>query len=205
MIPLALLDIDLTTLSYNMQTLLSISSSLVIIFIIILIYKNYLKEKLVDYKKHFSNYFDLGFKAWFLGLLGMCITNILIATFSPIKEANNEVLVQEMLKQAPFLSFISASFIAPFLEEMLFRKSFGDIFKNKKVMIIASGLVFGLLHVIFSLETPWDFLYVIPYGLLGSSFAYSLDKTKDNVLVPMTFHILHNGILTLISIIPMVI
>lgn len=205
MVPLAFLNIDLNSLSYQTSTLLSIISSLFLILLILLIYKNYLKEKIVDYKKHFNNYFDMGFKVWFLGLLGMCVANVLIATFSPIHEANNEVLVQEMLKQAPLLSFISATFIAPFLEEMLFRKCFGDIFKNKKLMIIGSGLVFGLLHVIFSLQTLWDLLYIIPYGFLGSAFAYSLYKSHDNVLVPMSFHILHNGILTLISILPMVI
>lgn len=130
----------------------------------------------------------------------MAATNLLIALFSPVQEANNEVLVQEMLNLAPILSFISASILAPFIEEMLFRKSLGDIFKNKKIMVIMSGLIFGLLHVIFSIQTPWDLLYTIPYGLLGASFAFMLYK-EDNIFIPITFHMLHNGILTLISII----
>ena len=142
-------------------------------------------------------------KAWFIGLSLMCASNLLISLLTPVHEANNEVLVQEMLNQAPILSFISATFIAPFLEEMLFRKSLGDIFSNKKLMIFGSGLVFGLLHVVFSIQTPWDLLYVIPYGALGSSFAYLIYK-KDNVFIPITFHMLHNGILTLVSIISMV-
>lgn len=198
-LPMDLLNIDYNSLSYNVQTLCSLISSLILGIFIILIYKKYLKEKLIDYKKHFNEYIDLGMKFWFLGLIGMSVTNILIGTFSPVQEANNEVLVQEMLKQAPFLSFLSAAFIAPFLEEMLFRKSLGDIFKNKKLMVFMSGLIFGLLHVVFSLQTPWDLLYTIPYGLLGSSFAYMLYK-KDNVFIPITFHVVHNGLLTLISI-----
>ena len=105
-----------------------------------------------------------------------------------------------MLKQAPILSFISASFIAPFLEEMLFRKSLGDIFKNKKVMIFMCGFIFGLLHVIFSIKTPWDLLYIIPYGALGFAFAITISKT-DNVFVPMTFHIIHNSALNLLSVV----
>lgn len=199
LIPFKLLNIDYNSFNYNIQTLWSLIGSLVIGIILFLVYRKYLIEKFKEFRKNFNECFDIGMKLWFLGLLGMSVTNFLIATFSPIQEANNEVLVQEMLNQAPLLSFISASIFAPFIEEMLFRKSFGDIFKNKKLMVIMSGLVFGLLHVIFSLQTPWDLLYTIPYGLLGSSFAYMMYK-KDNIFIPITFHMLHNGILTLLSI-----
>ena len=134
----------------------------------------------------------------------MAVFNILISTLSPIHQANNEALVKETLKQAPILSFISVTFIAPFLEEMLFRKSFGDIFKNKKLMVFMNGLLFGLLHVIFSMTSYWDLLYVLPYGMLGGAFAFILSKT-DNIYIPITFHMIHNGLLTLLSIILMVI
>jgi membrane protease YdiL (CAAX protease family) len=130
----------------------------------------------------------------------MLVSNILIMYLSPINQANNEEMVQTMLRKAPILTFISATFTAPFLEEMLFRKSFGDIFTNKKIMVFASGLFFGLLHVIFSLKTPWDLLYIIPYGALGYGFAAAVAKT-DNVFSSIFFHMLHNGVLTLSSII----
>jgi len=203
-IPLSILKIDYNSLSYNIKVLCSIISSLIISIILIIIYRKYLKEKIIDFKNNFNKYFDTGMKCWFIGLVGMSVTNVLIAAFTPVKEANNEVLVQEMLNLAPILTFISSTFMAPFIEEMLFRKSLGDIFKNKKLMVIISGLVFGLLHVIFSFKTPYDLLYTIPYGLLGGSFAYMIYK-HDNVIIPITFHMLHNGILTFISIISMVI
>ncbi|MBQ8891337.1 MAG: CPBP family intramembrane metalloprotease [Bacilli bacterium] len=204
LIPLKLLKIDYNSLNYNQETLLSILASCILIIIIVIIYRKYLKEKLIDYKNNFSKYFDLGIKYWFIGICGMAFFNVTISLFSPVHEANNEVLVQEMLEKAPILCFISATFIAAFVEEMLFRKSFGDIFKNKKLMVVASGLFFGLLHVIFSLQTPWDLLYILPYGTLGASFAYTLYK-EDNIFIPMTFHMLHNGMLTLFSILIMVI
>ena len=199
LIPLKILNIDYDTLNYSTKMLLTIGSNLILVIVFILIYRKYLKEKLIDFKNNYKDYLDLGLKWWFIGLIGMCVTNLLIAIFTPVKEANNEVLVQEMLKQAPFLSFISATFIAPFLEEMLFRKSLGDTINNKKLMPIISGLVFGLLHVVFSLQSGWDLLYTIPYGLLGFGFAMILAK-KDNVFIPICFHMLHNGILTLLSI-----
>ena len=199
LIPMKLLSIDYDALSYNIQTLYSILASLVLVLFIMLIYRKYLKIKAKDYKEHFGVHFDIGIKYWFIGLVCMSVSNLLISKFSPVHEANNEALVQEMLKQAPLLSFISASLLAPFLEEMLFRKCLGDIFKNKTVMIVMSALVFGALHVVFTIETPWDLLYIIPYGALGGAFATALAKT-DNIYVPITFHMLHNGILTLFSI-----
>jgi len=200
LVPLNLLGINIEELSINIQGLCSLFSSLILAIIIFLIYRKYLIRKIKEFIKNFNESFKLGMKIWFLGLVGMCLTNVLIGIFTPVKEANNEVLVQEMLTRTPILAFISASIFAPFLEEMIFRKSLGDIFKNKKIMVVASGLVFGLLHVIFSIKTPWDLFYIIPYGLLGSSFAYMLYK-KDNIFIPIFFHMMHNGILTLISII----
>ena len=201
-IPLYLLKVDLSKLSYTAKLLGSNISSLILIGIIVLIYHKYLKEKFKDYKKHFNEYFDFGMKWWFVGVIGMVILNLLITNFTPLKEATNEALVDDMIVRSPLLSFISAGLIAPFVEEMIFRKSFSDMFKNKWVMIIASGITFGLLHVVFSYNTLLDFLYVLPYGFLGSTFAYVLSQ-KDNVLIPITFHLIHNSILTLVTIISM--
>lgn len=199
-IPLEILNIDYSSLNSSMKVLLSIGSSLIIISILIIIYHKDLKEMLSDYKKNYKEYFDLGLKCWFVGLVIMCLSNILISILTPVHEANNEVLVQNMLKASPFLSFISSSLLAPFIEEMIFRKSLGDIFDNKYFKIIMSSLIFGLLHVIFSFNTWYDFLYVIPYGALGGAFSYILTK-KNNIFIPITFHVLHNSIITIISII----
>lgn len=200
LVPLKLLNISYNNLNANIKVLLSITASITISLIMIIVYRKDLKVMFNDYKKNYKNYFDLGLKCYFVGLLIMCLSNALIGIFTPVHEANNEVLVQNMLKTTPILSFISASFCAPFLEEMLFRKSLGDIFDNKYIKIFMCGLVFGLLHVVFSMNSLYDLLYIIPYGALGSAFACILTK-KNNIFIPITFHMLHNGILTLISII----
>ena len=87
---------------------------------------------------------------------------------------------------------------APINEEIIFRKSIQDCLKNKWVFIIVSGLIFGYLHVLGS-ESLYDFLYIIPYGSLGAAFAYLLSKT-DNIYVTILMHLIHNGLLTIISI-----
>ena len=47
-------------------------------------------------------------------------------------------------------------------------------------------------------KTFTDLLYIIPYGALGATFAYAYYKT-DTVFTTVTFHIIHNTILFLIS------
>ena len=56
------------------------------------------------------------------------------------------------------------------------------------------------MHTIISLESLADILYIIPYSVPGCFFAYMLYK-EDNVLVPITFHIIHNSLALILLII----
>ena len=128
----------------------------------------------------------------------MWVCNFLLATFSPVKEALNENQVQSLITSAPLLAMALTTIFAPIIEEIIFRKSIQDFIKNKWLFIIISGLIFGYLHV-SSGSSLYDFLYIIPYGALGSAFAYVLYET-DNIYTTILMHMIHNGILTLISI-----
>ena len=63
-----------------------------------------------------------------------------------------------------------------------------------------SGLLFGLAHVIGQTNIWTDWLYVIPYGVLGCSFAASYSDT-DTIFTPILFHMIHNIVLIVTSII----
>ena len=43
-----------------------------------------------------------------------------------------------------------------------------------------------------------DYLYIIPYGVLGGAFAIAYSKT-ESVFTSMTFHMLHNTAIFLLS------
>ena len=202
MVPLSILDIidlkELGSLSIEMQMLLMIASDLTVTIILGIIYKKYLIEKFKDFKNNFGKYLDIGIKYWLLGLLIMWIGNYLLMKFSPVKEAINENNVQMLISASPYLALILTTFLAPINEEIIFRKSVQDCFKNKWVFVIISAFIFGFLHVSDS-KTFYDFLYIIPYGALGGAFAFILTKT-NNIYTSILMHLIHNGILTLISI-----
>ena len=113
--------------------------------------------------------------------------------------AGNEQTVQSMISSLPWLMLINAGILAPINEEIIFRKSFKNVIKNKWIFVLVSGFVFGLMHVLGNVNSWIDVLYIIPYGALGGAFAYAYHKT-DTIFTPISFHMFHNIVLVLVSI-----
>lgn len=169
----------------------------ILLIIFILLYKKYLKEKWFDFKKNFKKYFEISFRNWFVGFLIMIVSNVIINSL--VKGlGQNESNVQELIMNAPFLAFILTTIGAPFIEEMIFRKSLQDCFNNKVIYMVMSGFLFGLIHVMGT-DNLYEYLLIIPYGALGFMFAKTINET-DNIYSTIIIHMLHNGVLTLLYI-----
>lgn len=85
------------------------------------------------------------------------------------------------------------SILAPFIEELIFRKAFKDAIKSKWLFVLTSGIVFGCLHVVGSISSLYEILYIIPYSSLGIAFALAYHET-DNIFSSIFLHFLHNTI-----------
>ncbi len=160
-------------------------------------YRKYLKQKIIDFKNNFVKYFKISVKNWFLGFIIMIISNIIINSFIP-GLGKNEEGVQQLITEIPIIAFIMTTVFAPFVEEMIFRKYLQDAIKNKTAFMILSGLIFGLVHVM-GFDSWLEYILIIPYGALGFMFAKTLNET-DNIYSTIMMHMLHNGVLTLLSI-----
>ena len=198
-IPVLLFKMDVHNISPVESVLLSTFSSTIVLFILFFIYRKELIREFKIFKDNFIENIDIGFRYWMLGLFIMMISNVIITYFLKGGGANNEVAVQKMIKTLPWLMVIDAGIIAPFNEEIVFRKTLKDIFNNPIILCILSFLFFGGAHVISDAKTITDYLYIIPYGALGASFAYSYYKT-NTVFTSMSMHIFHNTVLILLSI-----
>ena len=163
--------------------------------ILIIIYKDMLLGKLKDYAKNFAKYFRSGLKCWFVGFLAMIVFNLLLSYLVFGGEiAANEEANRELINGNILVGFYSVVLIAPFVEEMIFRFGMRKITNNKIIFPIITGLIFGLVHIIFTdIKTPLDFLYILPYGSLGVAFGISYMKS-DNIYSSITLHMLHNFI-----------
>lgn len=197
LIAAAFLNYDIDNLKDNQQLILSLISDLILLFILIYIYRRTIIDDFRKLIKDVNRIFDISIKYWLIGLLCMMASNFLINILTPARAVNEEA-VQEVIHSSKYLAIFTMGIVGPMIEELVFRKSFRDVFKNDKAFIIASGLVFGSLHVLLSLSSSFDLLYIIPYSSLGIVFAAMYAKT-DNIYSSMSMHMFHNTVLTIIS------
>lgn len=178
--------------------ILNFSSSFIILLCLLILYNKELKKEWKIFHKKLADNMDIGLKYWLLGLAGMMVSNIALSIIFQNEGADNEQLVQQMITALPILMVFSAGFIAPIVEEITFRKVFRDNIKKDILFILVSGIFFGFLHV-FPTDNLGQFLYIIPYSSLGISFAIMYQKT-NTVFTSISMHMMHNTILTLLSI-----
>ena len=198
-LPLYLLKIDVKSLSITDKVIyITIYEFLTLLIIFMLFNKEIVKDFKV-FKQNFKEFFNKYFKYWFLLLFLMIASNIIIQIIYPASSSGNEDSIRSTFELAPFYTFISASLFAPFVEEMIFRMSIRKIFKNKYLFIILSGLIFGGLHLLGNINSPYDYLYLLPYCLPGFVLAYVYYKS-DNIFTSLGIHFVHNTVLLIIQI-----
>jgi len=199
LIPIFLFSLDINHLSPVTSNLLTLFSDMFLLLVLVFMYYKEIKSGILKLKENFSQVFDASFKYWLVGFLIMMASNLVINLFFPDAVSGNENSVQTMIQQTPLIMFFTAGIIAPIIEELVFRQAFKDIFLSKGAFIFSSGIVFGLLHVVFSYTNGIDFLFVVPYSSLGIAFSYTVYKT-DNITSSMMMHILHNSMIIGLSI-----
>lgn len=191
----------LKSISNSMTVILDTFKNLILMLLLFMIYRKDLIKDFQKFKAKISDNLDIAIKYWFVGLIGMIISNLIIGLFfTKGGTANNEQIVQSYITYLPWMMVIDAGIIAPFTEEMVFRKAFRNLFKNKWLFTIVTGLVFGSMHVIFSIYNWTDILYIIPYSFLGGAFALAYWDT-DTIFSSYALHALHNTISIVSSII----
>lgn len=199
-IPIILLKIDIRKINNSTNIMLNAFANTLLLIILFLIYRKELIKEFKTFKNNFHNNIEVGFSYWLIGVNIMIISNVVINLVFKGGVAANEQTVQSMIDSLPWLMLINAGFIAPFNEEIVFRKTLRDIFKNHKWLFMTfSFLLFGLAHVLGNVSTLTDWLFIVPYGALGGAFALAYYKT-DSVFTPMAMHMFHNFSLTLLSI-----
>lgn len=198
LIPIRLFNIDVNNCSNLVYNLVSFFPNTVVVTILLLMYRKDLVKDFQDFKKNFGEYTDKAFKYWIIGFILMALSNYIIILFSPVKTATNENAVRSIVYSTPFIAYIFTCLVAPFLEELIFRKAFKDAIKTKWLFILTSGIVFGALHVVGSFESLHDLWFLAPYSFLGIAFACVYYDT-DNIFSSIFIHFFHNTLVVLLA------
>ena len=167
-----------------------ILSNVFVLLVISLVFIPTLVKQLKSFKKE---YVKIAYKNWFWGLLIMFVCNILISQLAAQNISTNEATNRNLLYNMPIYAITVMVFVAPIIEELIFRLSLKDIFNNKWVYCTVSGLTFGLMHLI-SATSAVELLYTISYGALGFFFAKSVYET-NNIYSSIIAHMTHNGLI----------
>lgn len=200
-IPILMFNIDTKTIINNTRILVlfSVLSDAILLFLLLIVYHKDLKRDWIIFKKNITNNIGISLLYWFIGITIMFTANIVLFLVFKSQASNNEQLVRSFINSFPIIMGINVCFVAPIVEEIVFRKTLKDIFHNKWIFAIISFFLFGGAHVVRSATSLVDYLYIIPYGVMGFMFALADYKT-DTVCTSMFSHILHNT-LTFIMII----
>ena len=121
--------INITSYSNTTKYKILIGIDVSYMFILFLLYRKTLLKDLPSYFKNFFKNINIGIKYWIIGLCIMMLSNIIISHYFPGGSANEEA-VQTIIKQVPTYMIFSTVVYAPFVEELIFRKSIRDIINN---------------------------------------------------------------------------
>ena len=189
---LLLLNIDINTLNDTTIYIITLINDILFLTILISIYYKSIKKNLFQYFKYnLKENLKTSISYWLIGLGIMVVSNLFIAIIMNGQLADNEETVRNMIDIAPLYMLFQLAIYAPISEELIFRRSIRDIFDNKWLYALVSGLIFGGLHVISSITNLTSLLYLIPYCSLGIVFALLYYKT-NNIFSSITVHALHN-------------
>ncbi len=166
----------------------SILGYLVLLIYFIILSKDDLIKQYKDFKNNKIKYLKIILKYTFICFILMMFSNYIINKFInvlPTNELNN----RELIKNNILLAFIYIVFIAPLLEEYVFRYSFRKI-NNYYLYMFMTLSLFTFIHLM-SINSISEIYYLIPYSIIGFGFSSVYFKTQ-NYFASLFSHIIHN-------------
>lgn len=159
-----------------------------------------IKDNFLIFINNLKLYLPFIIKRYFIMLGVMIIVAMPIVLLNNGQASSNQQVLNAMFKKLPMVTVILSCLYAPFVEEGVFRLSLSKIFKNKTIFVIASGFLFGALHLIDKFTSIYDLLYIFQYAALGICLAKAY-KDSNNIFVSISMHFIQNFIAAMLILI----
>lgn len=191
--PTIFISIFTNNYNSNLSIILQLISYILLSIFFYIIYKDILKKDLKKFKLDNFKYILI---YWIIGFILMIIANYIINyIIIPNGISNNEQGNINLILKNKLIYPISVCIFIPFIEEIVFRLELKKRYKNKYIFILLSSFIFALLHLITNTKLI-EFLYFIPYFILGLTFSTIYTKT-NNIFSNILAHIIHNTIIVI--------
>jgi uncharacterized protein len=133
--------------------------------------------------------------------LTLIAVNFVLSLVTNLETSENQQIIMETFKQAPYYIVFVAVIFAPIVEEILFR---GIIyrslrfFKFRLLAVFVSSFLFGLIHIYEPLllgrfEDAW---FIFIYMAIGLFMCFIYEKSGD-ILSAIILHMVYNAIAVL--------
>lgn len=131
---------------------------------------------------------------WVGTMLISAVVSMILMYFFPEGMMETSSGLSEVITSVPFIfSFLIVSVMPAICEEALHRgfilANFRPL-KNKFVIVLSMGIIFGIFHL--------DFYRFLPTAILGAALSYIMVEA-DNMILPMLFHFINNFVSTVAS------
>ena len=118
----------------------------------------------------------------------------------------NETAIMRMTESPLSLLMLlpAVCLVGPFVEELIFRKSFFGLIKNPNLALVLSSVCFGLIHVtteISSRNFLLAFIQSITYVGMGFTLGILYRWNKYNLFVVFIIHALYNSLSMILSLV----
>ncbi len=187
------LGFDFSGLFYTLVGLLPIAFSAILFLIID---RESFAYDTKRFKKDFWNHVGTIVFGFVMVWVALLLSQMILTLLGVEGTSENEMTIQNMFTANPLnliMLFLLLCVATPITEEVVFRKviyNFVEKRSNYIVAIIATGAIFGLMHVI----NYGDFIQSIPYILMGLVFGFIYFYSKKNILVTIGVHFINNFI-----------
>lgn len=169
-------------------------SYIIVTVLVIIFLRNYICEdaKVIKENKKLIGYSII---AGIIFIILSLIVELIVALLAPISQNQNSIeLIMNNGGKIPML--IAVVFLAPVVEELVYRKCIFKIFgsSGKTACYVASILLFTLPHVITSDMSNliiW-LIQCVPYAFCGFMLSYIYDKSNENIYSVIIVHMMNN-------------
>ncbi len=185
---LRIIGLEITKSNYKMLVVYDFISSLVVAVFISALYYDVIINDLKKLKNKCNGKVSVYLKSIMIGFLFLLITKFVSAYVGTIicnlfnieiTTADNQAIIEKMVKSMPLLITLSASLFAPISEEVLFRGGIRKLMNNLGVFVTVSGLIFGLMHVTDNIVFMLEILFI---GIIINYLINNKNNKKSVIL-----------------------